>query len=159
MTTATETPPLDVAAAPIAAHDNDEEDAKPKEKMRIIMDAASALTSLGDEDDENGANGATEAQREENPAPPVVKEEVALPSRVESASVDTTTSQQQQQKRYLPEHKKPDAAPTFPEKVSVYEACEGKYQLFVAFLRLTNSVLCLWCLDTHGAVSHHTNHV
>ena len=84
----------------------------PKEKLGTIMAAASALTSLGDEDSQatdlnarGGAGGSADEtsdlkkdEKSVDPAPKVGK-----------------TSQQ---KRYLPQHKKPDAALTFPEKVS-----------------------------------------
>mmetsp|Transcript_11165 Transcript_11165/g.25870 ORF Transcript_11165/g.25870 Transcript_11165/m.25870 type:complete len:117 (-) Transcript_11165:972-1322(-) len=71
-----------------------------KEKLRCIMEAASALTALGDE--ESGGS--------------------APPSRTGSPSPDDQEEQKEQAppspvKRYIPEHKKPDAALTFPEKV------------------------------------------
>jgi len=58
-----------------------------KEKLRSIMEAASALTSLGDEDEE-------------------------------CKDVDDEESSKDKAKRFIPEYKKPDAALTFPEKVS-----------------------------------------
>lgn len=82
----------------------------PKEKLHTIMEAASALTALGDEDssshDDHPSSFSTCSTS-------VVTAEEPTP---------TTTSKKEQttkkQKRYLPNHKKPDAAPTFPEKVS-----------------------------------------
>ena len=104
------------------------DDVKPKkEKLKSIMDAASALTSLGDEEEESGeAVDPTVASDEDAlaTAQAVVKQE--LPPSPPPA--DPLPQQQHQDngsddgkngKRYLPEHKKPDAAPTFPEKVSV----------------------------------------
>ena len=60
----------------------------PQSKLRTIMEAASALTALGDEEE-------------------------IVPS-VES----TQGEAKEARKRYIPEYKKPDAALTFPEKVS-----------------------------------------
>ena len=73
-------------------------DVKPpltKEKLRSIMEAASALTALADEDEAEAEEGNEATKSEED------KE-------------DDGTSPG---KRYIPEHKKPDAALTFPEKV------------------------------------------
>lgn len=75
-----------------------------KEKLRSIMEAASALTSLGDEDSASGS-------RPSSPKPDEIKKEEDSPPR--SSSI----------KRYIPEHKKPDAALTFPEKVSKVRFC------------------------------------
>lgn len=61
-----------------------------KEKLRSIMEAASALTALGDEDEDE--DGDDESEKE-------------------GSSLELGS------KRYIPEHKKPDAALTFPEKV------------------------------------------
>lgn len=66
-----------------------------KEKLRSIMEAASALTALGDEDEAEAEEGNTASKSAED------KEDDG----------DTLG------KRYIPEHKKPDAALTFPEKV------------------------------------------
>ena len=64
-----------------------------KEKLRSIMEAASALTALGDEED--GEEGTSNKQLQE----------------------DNEEGEGKSGKRYIPEHKKPDAALTFPEKV------------------------------------------
>jgi hypothetical protein len=61
----------------------------PKSKLRTIMEAASALTALGDEEETSNSLEKTPAEHEAKEA----------------------------SKRYIPEHKKPDAALTFPEKV------------------------------------------
>jgi len=66
-----------------SAAENKEEQ-QPKEKTKSMMEAASALTHLGDEDGEGEGDETT----------------LPLPK-----------------KRYIPEHKKPDAAFTFPEKL------------------------------------------
>jgi hypothetical protein len=91
----------------------------PKAKMESIMEAASALTALGDEESESGNPTATEkdieppveAISEPAPTPNVVQEEEEPANEPEDALTTANA------KRYLPEHKKPDAAPTFPEKV------------------------------------------
>lgn len=68
-----------------------------KEKLRTIMEAASALTALGDEESsDNQSRGNS----------PVPKE----PGKTKATS-------KKDDKRFLPDHKKPDAALTFPEKV------------------------------------------
>lgn len=60
---------------------------KGKEKLRTIMEAASALTALGDEETSD----------------PTVNEDAE--------------AEKEPRKRHIPEHKKPDAALTFPEKL------------------------------------------
>jgi hypothetical protein len=121
---------------------------KPPEKLRTIMDAASALTSLGDEEEEEApaeeaavvlkeepaSNHETEeisssgepkaAEPSASPAPKVEDEDGAEDARPPSPKVVSSESSNNNNnsggpppKRYLPEHKKPDAAPTFPEKV------------------------------------------
>ena len=69
-----------------------------KEKLRSIMEAVSALAALGDEDEE----GEGKKGEKKNPGR---KED-----KVEDAEFDS-------KKRFIPEHKRPDAALTFPEKV------------------------------------------
>ena len=76
-----------------------------KEKLRTIMEAANALTALGDEEStESRSNGSSSTKEEES-----------------QAKKNTTTKKQSKKdvdnKRFLPDHKKPDAALTFPEKV------------------------------------------
>lgn len=75
---------------------------KPKAKLHTIMEAASALTSLGDEESENETSPASASK------------DAAAAEEAEDAASDDSKPQ----KRYLPDYKKPDAAPTFPEKVS-----------------------------------------
>jgi hypothetical protein len=72
-----------------------------KEKLRSIMEAASALTALGDEDD--GEEGTSNKQQQES----------------------NEEGEGKSGKRYIPEHKKPDAALTFPEKVSIILDCNN----------------------------------
>lgn len=92
-----------------------------KEKLKTIMEAASALTALGDEE--------SESSRPTSPSKAAaVKEETEVVVAKEIAEASPPLSKEQQDaedeaaaanaKRFLPEHKKPDAAPTFPEKVS-----------------------------------------
>jgi hypothetical protein len=81
----------------------------PKEKLHSVMEAASALTALCDEESANG---------EVAPSSPKI---------VPKESPDTTavaeTPKDDGSKRFLPDHKKPDAALTFPEKVSIILRC------------------------------------
>jgi len=91
-----------------------------KEKLRGIMEAASALTALGDESDSGSRPNS--------------------PSRsAEDGTNDNETTDEQTEKnedggdtpkRFLPDHKKPDAAPTFPEKVRTM-ACLPYTRCFV----------------------------
>jgi hypothetical protein len=83
----------------------------------VLMEAASLLTSLGGEneaeekDPESGSNGeATSPKTEPQGA---TEPEQKLTAEESEADDDGPDS-----KRYLPDHKKPDAALTFPEKVS-----------------------------------------
>ena len=77
-------------------------DPTPKDKLRNIMEAASALTALGDEDSTDGnAEGAQ---------PPAGDK--TAPGTASAEDADALAA-----KRFIPEHKKPDAALTFPEKV------------------------------------------
>ena len=76
-----------------------------KEKLASIMAAASALTSLNE----------SETNTNESTATPE-KKASATPAKSAQKSEATPT------KRYIPEHKKPDAALTFPEKVCLLYA-------------------------------------
>ena len=78
-----------------------------KEKIRSIMEAASALTALGDESEEGS--------RPNSPDPS--KPEPSEETKKEEPSKETPKSEEEPPKRYLPSHKKADAAMTFPEKV------------------------------------------
>jgi hypothetical protein len=75
---------------------------KPPGKEKSIMDAVSALTSLGDEEDSNNEESAA------NPSPA---------KRLKLGDEATEESKAIAAKRFIPDHKKPDAALTFPEKV------------------------------------------
>jgi hypothetical protein len=81
----------------------------PKEKLHSVMEAASALTALCDEESANGEGAPS--------SPKIAPKE----------SPDTTavagTPKDDGSKRFLPDHKKPDAALTFPEKVSFILCC------------------------------------
>lgn len=66
-----------------------------KAKLRSIMEAASALTALGDEEEAEADGG----------------------NQVSRAKEDKEDCEDTLGKRYIPEHKKPDAALTFPEKL------------------------------------------
>ena len=67
-------------------------------RLQKMMDAASALTVLAED---NGGKNDTKA------------------SEIKTDEASSEQSKEQQKRRYLPDHKKPDAAPTFPEKVSL----------------------------------------
>jgi len=69
------------------------------------MDAASALTRLQEDAQEESGGSASAAAEKKN--------------KTETAEDDTASADGKEKKRFLPEHKKPDAAPTFPEKVSI----------------------------------------
>ena len=71
-----------------------------KEKIRSIMEAASALTALCDEESESTAPETLKLLKEEKQS---------------AASQDDKGKSNS--KRFIPEHKKPDSALTFPEKV------------------------------------------
>jgi Flp pilus assembly protein TadG len=86
-----------------------------KEKLQSIMEAASALTTLGENDTEvvksesktstcNGKDG-TDSSTDDH-------------SESNHQEIGTSTSSSSS-KRFIPEFKKPDAAPTFPEKVRI----------------------------------------
>jgi len=89
-----------------------EETAKPK--IGSVMEAASALTRLGDEEEGSqppAAPGTEEA---------AVTEEVKVENGADQETNKEAADEEDdvgEKKRYLPDHKKPDAAPTFPEKV------------------------------------------
>jgi hypothetical protein len=76
----------------------------PKEKLHSVMEAASALTALCDEDSANGEGA---------PSSPKI-----TPKETPDTTVAAGTPKDDGSKRFLPDHKKPDAALTFPEKVS-----------------------------------------
>jgi general stress protein YciG len=69
--------------------------------LQSIMEAASALTRLGDE--ESGASAPPSPKREEEDT---------------EETPETGTKAGKATKRFIPKHKKPDGALTFPEKVS-----------------------------------------
>jgi hypothetical protein len=69
-----------------------------KEKLRSIMAAASALTALGEEEE------STEVQKSR--------------SNSKSIHLETNDRTDAEARRFIPGHKKPDSALTFPEKVS-----------------------------------------
>jgi len=91
------------------AESNDKRPAT-KEKIRSIMEAASALTALGDESEEGSRPSSPDPSKPE-PSVETKKEEPSKES-------TPTKSKEDPPKRYLPSHKKSDAAMTFPEKAS-----------------------------------------
>jgi hypothetical protein len=74
-----------------------------KEKLQSVMEAASALTALAEEESENG---------ESAPGSPKI-----APKESPDTTAAAATPKDDGSKRFLPDHKKPDAALTFPEKV------------------------------------------
>jgi hypothetical protein len=101
--------------------DNKPTDNKPatKEKLRSIMEAASALTSLGDEESETGSRSCSPTSKKEEEPKEAATEEVVKKEEITTEQKQGETKETSA-KRFLPEHKKPDAAPTFPEKVSIF---------------------------------------
>ena len=81
----------------------------PKEKLHSVMEAASALTALCDEDSANGEGA---------PSSPKI-----TPKETPDTTAAAGTPKDDGSKRFLPDHKKPDAALTFPEKVSYILCC------------------------------------
>jgi hypothetical protein len=79
-----------------------------KEKLRNIMEAASALTALNSEELSEQGNTSTPLSPEK--APNETPED-------EDDEDDDEEGSSSKKKRFIPEHKKPDAALTFPEKV------------------------------------------
>mmetsp|Transcript_16760 Transcript_16760/g.27808 ORF Transcript_16760/g.27808 Transcript_16760/m.27808 type:complete len:368 (+) Transcript_16760:89-1192(+) len=71
-----------------------------KEKLRSIMEAASALTALGDEDEEGSEAGSKKEGDDD-----------------EEGADGEDGEDDGSGKRFIPDHKKPDAALTFPEKL------------------------------------------
>jgi hypothetical protein len=83
-----------------------------KQKLRSIMEAASALTALGDEEsDEGGSQAGGQKPRK------TATDGTKAAAETEEIEQNDEDEDQLTPTRYLPEHKKPDAAPTFPEKV------------------------------------------
>ena len=93
-----------------------------KGKLRSIMEAARALTALGDEDEvRNITTGSITSTQNLPRATRCTSSKKQLTYEVDDDDdrieyIDSKCSA----KRFLPEHKKQDAAPTFPEKVSCY---------------------------------------
>ena len=73
-------------------------------ELRNIMEAASALTRFGDEESDIAA-----------PVSPKEEEKAEQP---EQETADEPENPAKPAKRFIPEYKKPNAALTFPEKVS-----------------------------------------
>lgn len=80
---------------------------KGQQKLRTIMEAASALTALGDE--EGSTTGC--------PSSPITASESTGKTTTAPEAVNETKKDKEPKKRHIPEHKKPDAALTFPEKL------------------------------------------
>ena len=84
------------------------------------MEAANALTSLAKKEEPKEVVD-SESQSVKNDAEKPKDEAASSSSPSEEAKSETkaTSSQSAPVKRFIPEHKKPDAALTFPEKVSL----------------------------------------
>lgn len=85
------------------------------EKIHIIMEAASALTALGDE--ESDSSRPTSPRRDPKEAAEQPQSETIDGSSPTEKKITDEEVASNNAQRFLPEHKKPDAAPTFPEKV------------------------------------------
>lgn len=79
------------------------------------MEAASALTALGDEESDEGRPGTPPNDDKKEIEGTKTEGKVDAPKSAEKSDM----KEEDASKRYLPDHKKPDAAPTFPEKVSL----------------------------------------
>lgn len=94
-----------------------ETDNAPKEeKLQSIMEAANALTALGDEEDATESSTAPLPLKVEQDSTREALKDDAAPYLVAKPQLHKSVVANNA-KRFLPEHKKPDAAPTFPEKV------------------------------------------
>ena len=94
-------------------------DKSKKEKQRTVMEAASALTTLGGE------------QEKETTITPK-KEESSEDNEEKKVESDEAMAKTSSAKRFIPEHKKPDAALTFPEKVC------NRYVAFLLRFKIEN---------------------
>jgi hypothetical protein len=99
----------------------------PKTKDRSsIMDAVNALAALGDDESESSSRTSPVASNSEKKGDSTTKADSKTGSKEANTEADV--------KRFLPEHKKPDAARTFPEKVGnrlVYSPVAGMALAFV----------------------------
>jgi hypothetical protein len=103
-------------------------------RLKTMDAAAEALQSLGEKTQPTDKTTKTESeastpgtgtdvpvdkkQEEEEEVDPLEKPEISIKQEEEEPSKEETKDKGEDTgKRYLPEHKKPDAAPTFPEKV------------------------------------------
>lgn len=91
----------------------------PKEKLRSIMEAASALTALGDEE--------SDGSRPNSP-----KNTSEASTDFKTGAAIETSGEKGKLNRYIPDYKKPNAALTFPEKVGFVALCASSYCRFVA---------------------------
>jgi hypothetical protein len=123
-----------------------------QEKLQSIMEAASALTSLVQE--ETGSSSLRSPKREDNIT-------VTPKEQTPSSNADSDESKEEEDepsKRFIPEHKKPDAALTFPEKVSYFETFGVFSITFISTSGYAELVFChdktlilslLFCLPAH----------
>lgn len=91
---------------------NDKTEPEGTKKIHTIMEAANALTALGDED-ESENNGHSQPV----PHQPIVTAQNVPGGEPSEAPSAEGNEELDSPKRFLPDHKKPDAARTFPEKV------------------------------------------
>jgi hypothetical protein len=124
-----------------------------QEKLQSIVEAASALTSLVQE--ETGSSSLPSPTREDNNTK-TPKEE----SPAGNADSDESKDEEEDEpsKRFIPEHKKPDAALTFPEKVSYFDSFGVSSITFISTGGYADLVFCydktltlslLFCLSAH----------
>jgi hypothetical protein len=112
--------PTDSTSNIIIDSNHQEADSKniKKEKLRHIMEAASALTALNNEEassETEQVNTITQLSPEKTNSE--TPNEAPEDHEEEEEEDDDEEGSSSQKKRFIPEHKKPDAALTFPEKV------------------------------------------
>jgi hypothetical protein len=114
----------------MSTENKDEKKSVSKEKLRTIMEAASALTALGDEDSSGGSRAGSPVEKDGD------------------AKKTTDATPTAEEKRFLPDYKKPDAALTFPEKVRPLSALHAST---TALDRLEGGSLddAFWMLRSH----------
>lgn len=129
----------------------------PKTNKMGIMDAVTALTTLGDEESgsESGEKPSPEKKDDTNEA----EKKDDGPEEAEEGKME----EEEVKPRYIPEHKKPDAALTFPEKVRDALCCcwivnvvlsYNLYQSSHAVIQCSVIVCILASEDTQPHIHH-----
>lgn len=115
-----------------------------KGKLRSVMEAASALTTLGENESESGGSAPSSPKTTPKESPKEDAKEAATKDAETPATSKEDKSEEtgESPKRFLPDHKKPDAALTFPEKVSYCRSRAGQAQPQPLLSRPRSAVLC-----------------